>query len=124
MTTVLVLVIVFAAVALGLGAFAVWIAVGARSKAIDAEARVARHQQEHRSGLEGTGLRRHRQGEPALTGQIPRVPGRPPRREPEGVDLEELPATAEQAAPTGRFLSPPPALPARPDLPPPGRIDR
>lgn len=131
-------VLIIAAVALGLAAFALYVAIVARGRAIDADRRVARHQREHRLGAEETGLRSHRAVSGPSTEQIARVDRRevsvgPPREtgerrvaddpryarlrqtrdDREGVDLEELPATAEHPAP--RPL---------PSLPPPGRIDR
>jgi len=99
--------VIVAAVALGLAAFALFVALTARGRAIDAESRTIRHQQEHRQGLEATGFRRHRAEPGPSTEQLARVDPRPE-------DLE----TAEHPAPTGAYRRPPPPLP------PPGAIGR
>lgn len=143
-------VLIIAAVALGLAAFATYVALAARGRAIDAQQRTARHQLEHRTGMEDTGIRRHRAAEEPATEQLaaqrPGVPSAPAtalaaattpetgpyarlrqsRDEQQPVDL---PATAAHAAPrrpgnAPNFTEPPPARPAVPTLPPPGRIDR
>jgi hypothetical protein len=63
-------VLIIAAVALGLAAFALYVALAARGRAIDAQQRTARHQLEHRTGAEDTGIRRHRAVEEPPTSQI------------------------------------------------------
>lgn len=125
--------VIVAAVALGLAAFALYVAIVARSRAIDAQARTARHQREHRLGAEDTGTRRHRAAEAPSTEQIaaqrpdpetalatatppesgPYARLRQSRDQQETVDPAALPATEEHPAPR-----------ALPSLPPPGRIDR
>lgn len=62
--------VIVAALALGLAAFAVWLAWTARARAIDAQQRTARHQLEHRTGAEDTGIRRHRAVEEPGTEQL------------------------------------------------------
>jgi len=71
--------VIFAAIALGLASFAVYAALDARSRSIDAQKRTARHQQEHRLGLEDTGIRRHRAREEPSTEQLVAQPGPPAR---------------------------------------------
>lgn len=135
MSTWQVLVVVFAAVALGLAAFAVWLAWSARGTALDAQSRIARHTREHRLGIEDEGLPRHRQGQPPLTEQAPAVrtgsvePDRPVRSP---LPPDDLPETTEHGLPTGpmpqtgpgerpNFRTPPPALPRPGSIPHPPR---
>jgi cell division protein FtsL len=141
-------VLIVAAAALGLAAFAAWLAWTARGRAIDAQKRTARHQQEHRLGLEDTGLRRHRAVEEPVTEQLAAQRPRPAagpatalagsttpetgpyarlRQPPEQLTTADLPVTVESPAAHPRrpgsapnFAEPAP----RPTLPPPGRIDR
>jgi hypothetical protein len=65
--------LVLASIALAVALLTAWVAYLVLGIARRAESRIARHQQEHRSGIEDEGLPRHRAGAPALTGQIPRV---------------------------------------------------
>lgn len=140
-------VLIVAAVALGLGAFALYVAITARARAIDAQQRTARHQLEHRTGAEDTGIRRHRAVEEPATEQLAAqrvdpatalAAATPPSTGPyaklrqsrdAAVDTGDLPATAAHAAVPRRpgsapnFTEPPPRRDA-PPLPPPGRIDR
>jgi hypothetical protein len=130
------IVVAFAALALGASAFAVWLAWSARTVALDARGRVARHQQEHRLGVEEDGLRRHRAQPGPSTEYLAGV--RPGDDEDDGVDegaysrppqpysrlsrnaeeagryLEELPATEEHPAQGRRPLPPPGAIRSRP----------
>jgi hypothetical protein len=141
-------VLIIAAVALGLAAFAIYVAWDARSRSIDAQQRTARHQLEHRTGVEDEGLRRHRAVEEPATAQIAAQPADPApptgqitaaeppssgpyarlRASAQQRDTGDLPETAASPAAHPRrpgtgpnFAAPPPA---RPSLPPPGRIDR
>lgn len=126
--------VIVAAVALGLAAFALYVAIVARSRAIDAQARTARHQREHRLGTEDTGTRRHRAAETPSTEQIA-------AQRPDPADTALAAATAPASGPYARLrqsrdqqeTADPAALPATeehpaprplPSLPPPGRIDR
>lgn len=136
-------VLIVAALALALAAFALWVALGARSRAIDAQQRTARHQSEHRVGLEDTGLRRHRAVEEPATEQLAAQPrprpaapetalaaATPPESGPyarlrasrdDTVDLSEH-ATPRRPGSSPNFRDPAPRT--APALPPPGSIDR
>jgi hypothetical protein len=131
------IVVVLAAVALGASAVAVWLAWTARGIAVDARGRIARHQQEHRLGVEDEGLRRHRAVTGPSTEHLAAVhvaPGRavvgeePAEDEPAGPPPERyarLRRHAEQEAEDPTTVERPAAdAPARRPLPPPGGIGR
>jgi hypothetical protein len=122
------IVVAFAAVALGASAVAVWLAWTARGIAVDARGRIARHQQEHRLGVEDEGLRRHRAVTGPSTEHFAAVRAEPEPEESAGPPPERyarLRRHAEQEAEDPTTVERPAAdAPARRPLPPPGGIGR